>query len=72
MTVYQLKNSNVCLPKGFDILRMNEGHKRFDQPEFRFGHPALDHLMVSRYGVENPDQDSDVELNVCNECLNPL
>jgi hypothetical protein len=28
--------------------------------------------MVSRYGVKNPDEESNVELNVCNECLNPL
>jgi hypothetical protein len=72
MTVYELKNRSVHLPKGFDVLRMNEGHNRYNQPDFHFGHPALDHLMVSRYGVKNPDEESNVELNVCNECLNPL
>ena len=72
ITVYDLKHSNVILPKGFDVLHMDERHIRYNQPEFWFGHPALDHLMVSRHGIKNADKDSDVQLNVCEECLNPL
>jgi hypothetical protein len=72
MTVYELKHRNVDLPKGFDMLCMHEGHKHYNDPEFHFAHPALDHLMVTHCGIKNPDQNSDVELNICHECLNPL
>lgn len=67
--VYELEHKDVNLPKGFQILRMNEGHKHYDCPDFRFSHPALDYLMLARSGIKNPDQDNDVELNVCHQCL---
>lgn len=57
---------------GFELLRLAPTMMHYDNPAFNYAHPALGHIMLCRDGVSNADSQTNVTLNICNDCKNSL
>jgi len=73
MNHFELHDPFSTLPKFFNILCLSSSHRHYDNPHFRFDHPALDRHMFYKEGIQfSVDSDGPIQVIVCNDCLSPL
>ena len=51
MNYFDLCEIFSTLPKFFDILRLSSSHRHYNNPLFRYDHPALDRHMFYKDGI---------------------